>query len=111
MLNSAFLLLSALPLAAATSNITVNTGVTFKEWKYWMALISAPVGFGSTPAESPNWPEFKPLFLNQLVNQLGINTVQLTEPSGDIENSADCWTNAIAINNSNSDWAACRYSP
>jgi len=76
-----------------------------------MALISAPVGFGSTPAESPNWPEFKPLFLNQLVNQLGINTVQLTEPSGDIEIPRIAGRMPSPINNSNSDWAACRYSP
>jgi hypothetical protein len=111
LLNPALFLFLALPLAAQTSNITVNPAVTFEEWKYWMALISAPVGFGGTPAEASNWPEFKPLFLNQLVNQLGINTIQLTEPSGDIENFQDCWTNAIAIHSSQEDWAACRYSP
>lgn len=107
-----FVLFSAvLPLSAATSNITVNPSVTYATWKYWMALISAPVGFGGTPAEDPNWPSFKPQFLNQLVNQLGINTIQLTEPSGDIENSSDCWTKAILMDNSQSEWSACRYSP
>ena len=41
---------------------------------------------------SPNWAVEKGPYLKQLVNQLGINTLDLTDFAGDIENTQDWFT-------------------
>src|SRR5579863_411369 len=86
---------------ASTQTITLTPTSTFQTWRSNMALISpAPCTVATTtgmnqlnPVWYTGYPEtMHNMYLKQLVNQTGINTVMLTEPSGDIENNSDWWT-------------------
>ena len=101
---------------AGTANITVTPSVTFQTWHYNMMQLQ-PSPSAVEPAASADWnSSLKSAVLGQLVNQLGINTVQLTVSSGDIENSTlidgqDVWTYYNATAPSIAGWAASRYAP
>jgi len=80
---------------AGTANITVTPPVRFQTWHYNMMILApTPAAVGSAePSVNPAWnSSLKASLLGQLVNQAGINTVQLTVTSGDIENNYDAWT-------------------
>src|SRR5581483_7876766 len=100
-------------MASARAAITVIPEQTFQTWRYNMMLLAATPAWGaSEPSSNPAWDSgLKTHLLDQLVNQLGINTVQLTEPSGDIENDRDCWTQTNIASHDLRAWYGCRYSP
>jgi len=106
-------------LKAGTAGITVTPSVTYQTWHYWMALLAPTPAFGSAePDTNPIWnTSLKGAMLGQLVNQLGMNTVQLTVASGDIENNLrpdginDCWTYYNIVTQSPGGWGSCHYAP
>jgi hypothetical protein len=101
---------------AGTADITVTPAVTFQTWHYNMMQLQ-PSPSGAEPDASANWSSsLKPALLGQLVNQLGINTVQLTVASGDIEssnliNGHDAWTYYNVTAPSSMAWNTYRYAP
>ena len=104
---------------AGTANITITPSETFQTWHYNMMILApTPAGAGaSEPSVSPDWDSsLKVSLLGQLVTQLGINTVQLTVASGDIENNAvingqDAWTYFNLTAPSIAGWRPYRYAP
>jgi uncharacterized protein (TIGR03437 family) len=71
-----------------TVAITVNPAAQSQTHKYWMVIPSTGPGNDMIGAQ-PNWPSMKQAFIGQLVNQLGINTLQFTDSPQDIENNTD----------------------
>ena len=73
-----------------TITIAVNPAAQSQTHKYWMVgpTTGGPNGFGMISAQ-PNWPSIKQAFIGQLVNQLGINTLQFTDHPSDIETNVD----------------------
>ncbi|HEX4137074.1 MAG TPA: IPT/TIG domain-containing protein [Bryobacteraceae bacterium] len=74
-----------------TVTIAVTPSTQYQTHKYWMVIPSTgpgPNGSGMIAAE-PNWPSMKQAFISQLVNQLGVNTLQFTDQPSDIENNVD----------------------
>lgn len=104
---------------AGTANITVMPSVTFQTWHYNMLQFQPTPGESGAaePASHADWnSSLKPGLLGQLINQLGINTVQLTVSSGDIENTTlingqDVRTYYNLTAPSNAGWGANRYAP
>src|SRR5580693_9505934 len=102
---------------AGTANIEVTPSTTFQTWRYNMMELQPSPEVTVEPDASANWSSsLKPALLGQLVNQLGINTVQLTVASGDIENSTlingqDVWTYYNVTAPSSAGWNANRYVP
>ena len=88
--------------------ITVDPKTTYTTYNYNIVLV-APIYQGI--ANSPDWPVMKDPFLKQLVNQLGINTLDVVEFPGDIENTQDLFTpNNITADNSVA-WRTYRATP
>ena len=76
-----------------TVTITVTPATQYQAHKYWMVIPGTgpgPNGLGMIGAQ-PNWPSMKQAFIGQLVNQLGINTLQFTDQPSDIENNVDAF--------------------
>lgn len=94
-------------------HIVVNPAKTFQTWRYNMMELAATPAWGTMePALNPAWENgLKKKLISQLVDELGINTVQLTEPSGDIEMDRDCWSETNLRTHNVPGWYACRYSP
>src|SRR5207302_10896506 len=69
--------------------VTVNPGITFATYNYNIVL---PAPIYQSIANSPSWPLEKAPYLQQLVNQLGINTLDVGEYPGDMENIQDWFT-------------------
>src|SRR5580692_2829083 len=102
---------------AGTADITITPAATFQTWHYNMLQLQPSPVVPGEPDGSANWTSsLKPALLGQLVNQLGINTVQLTVASGDIENSTlinghDAWTYYNVTAPSSANWSNHRYVP
>jgi uncharacterized protein (TIGR03437 family) len=88
-----FLVLYAEPGQGQTVTITVTPATQYETHKYWMVIPGTgpgPNGLGMIGAQ-PNWASLKQPFISQLVNQLGINTLQFTDQPSDIENNVDAF--------------------
>ncbi len=72
-----------------TIKITVDPTAQSQTHKYWMLIPGGPGPNGLGIAAQSNWATVKPAFIGQLVNQLGINTLQFTDQPQDIENNVD----------------------
>src|SRR3989442_3567451 len=80
-------LFCATGLLAATANITIFPGTTYQTWKYWAGQPSNGV---NSVARDPNFANIKAQYIDQIVNQFGINTLQINAYPGDVENTTNC---------------------
>ena len=93
---------------AGTTNITVNPSVTYQTWKYWMC--SGP-NYPGAITNDPSWPAIKTDVIDQLVNQVGCNTLSMTIQSGTVEQTQNYFSQWIAGTLSDAGFNAIRYAP
>jgi hypothetical protein len=87
-LRTSMLLLAVCSIALGQA-VTVTPSITYQTMHWWSVLPSdgpGPNGKGVMPND-PLWPSYKQQYINQLVNELGINSVQFGTHSGDLENT------------------------
>jgi hypothetical protein len=93
---------------AGTTDITVNPSVTYQTWKYWMC---AGPNYPGAISTDPSWLAIKTNVIDQLVNQLGCNTLNMTVQSGTMEQTQNYFSQWIAGALSNAALDAIRYAP